>query len=245
MTDAAKDTVEDTARNAALLYAQDIHVAYAEETVLADVSLALEPGGCLALAGANGSGKSTLLRVCVGRQQPDRGEVRFAGAAPREADPAFRRDVGLLLDGAECFPDLTVAEHIRMVATAHGLGTRADAAADRVLAELGLDHRGDAFPDALSAGQRQMLLLASVLVRPARLIVVDEPEQRLDTAARRRLAAALRAAKAAGTAVLLASHDRATVEEAADRVLLLDRGRTAALGTPAEVTGVAEVSPWR
>ncbi|MGZ9933915.1 ATP-binding cassette domain-containing protein [Streptomyces sp. NC-S4] len=239
------DADEGTSPRTALLYAQDIHVAYAEEAVLADVSLALEPGGCLALAGANGSGKSTLLSVCVGRRQPDRGEVRFAGAAPREADPAFRRDVGLLLDGAECFPDLTVAEHIRMVAAAHGLGPRADAAADRVLAELGLDHRGDAFPDALSAGQRQMLLLASVLVRPARLIVVDEPEQRLDTAARRRLAAALRAAKAAGTAVLLASHDRATVEETADRVLLLDRGRTAALGTPDEVTGAAEVSPWR
>ncbi|MBW5486820.1 ATP-binding cassette domain-containing protein [Streptomyces bambusae] len=228
-----------------MLSAQDIHVAYADETVLDEVSLALEPGRCLALAGANGSGKSTLLRVCVGRQQPDRGEVRLAGAAPREADPAFRRDVGLLLDGAECFPDLTVAEHVRMVATAHGLGSGAAAATDRVLAELGLDHRADAFPDALSAGQRQMLLLASVLVRPARLIVVDEPEQRLDTVARRRLAAALRAAKPAGTAVLLASHDRATVEEAADRVLLLDRGRAAALGTPAEVTGVAEVSPWR
>ncbi|MGW6850618.1 ABC transporter ATP-binding protein [Streptomyces virginiae] len=239
------DVAEDDTGNSVLLYARDIHVAYAEETVLADVSLALEPGGCLALVGANGSGKSTLLRVCVGRRQPDRGEVRFAGDAPREADPAFRRDVGLLLDGAECFPDLTVAEHVRMVATAHGLGPRADAAADGVLAELGLDHRGDAFPDSLSAGQRQMLLLASVLVRPPRLIVVDEPEQRLDTAARRRLAAVLRAAKTAGTAVLLASHDRATVEEVADRVLLLDRGRAAALGTPAEVTGGAEASPWR
>ncbi|MFD0266129.1 ATP-binding cassette domain-containing protein [Streptomyces sp. NPDC127106] len=230
---------------AALLHAQDIHVAYADEVVLDDVGLALEPGSCLALAGANGSGKSTLLRVCLGRQQPDRGEVSFAGAAPREANAAFRRAVGLLLDGAECFPDLTVGEHIRMVATAHGLGSGAAAAAERVLGGLGLEHRSGAFPDALSAGQRQMLLLASVLVRPARLIVVDEPEQRLDTAARRRLAAALRTAKAAGTAVLLASHDRATVEEVADQVLLLDRGRVAALGTPAEVTAVAEVSPWR
>ncbi|MFK0259403.1 ATP-binding cassette domain-containing protein [Streptomyces sp. NPDC090445] len=241
MTDAARGD----ARTAALLHAQGVHIAYDDETVLDGVGLMLEPGECLALAGANGSGKSTLLRVCVGRQQPDRGEVRFAGAAPREADAAFRRDAGLLLDGAACFPDLTVAEHIRMVATAHGLGSGAAAAVDRVLAELGLDHRRDAFPDALSAGQNQSLLLASVLVRPARLLVLDEPEQRLDTAARRRLAAALRTAKAAGTAVLLASHDRATVEAVADRVLLLDRGRTAALGTPAEVTGRAEVSPWR
>lgn len=237
------DTAEDP--SPALLRGAGIHVGYGGEAVLDDVGLALEPGRCLALAGANGSGKSTLLRVCVGRQQPDQGDVFFADAPPRETDAAFRRDVALLLDGADCFPDLTVGEHIRMVATAHCMGADAGPATKRVLAELGLDHRIDAFPDALSAGQRQMLLLASVLVRPARLIVVDEPEQRLDTGARRRLAAVLRAAKANGTAVLLASHDRATVEEAADHVLLLDRGRIAALGTPAEVTGAAVASPWR
>ncbi|MFE2853889.1 ATP-binding cassette domain-containing protein [Streptomyces lavendulae] len=230
---------------ATVLRATGIHISYGDEAVLDGVDLDLRAGHCLALAGANGSGKSTLLRVCVGWQQADEGEVFFADRPPREADAAFRRDVALLLDGAECFPDLTVGEHIRMVATAHGMGRDAGSATERVLAELGLDHRTDAFPDALSAGQRQMLLLAAVLVRPARLIVVDEPEQRLDTGARRRLATALRAAKAAGTAVLLASHDRATVEEAADRVLLLDRGRVAALGTPAEVTGAAEASPWR
>ncbi|MFE9482471.1 ATP-binding cassette domain-containing protein [Streptomyces spororaveus] len=230
---------------AAVLRATGIRVTYGAEAVLDDVHLDLRAGRCLALAGANGSGKSTLLRVCVGRQQADAGEVFFADRPPREADAAFRREVALLLDGAECFPDLTVGEHIRMVATAHGMGKDAGPATERVLAELGLDHRADAFPDALSAGQRQMLLLAAVLVRPARLIVVDEPEQRLDTGARRRLAAALRAAKALGTAVLLASHDRATVEEAADRVLLLDRGRVAALGTPSEVTGAAAASPWR
>ncbi|MFD8979866.1 ATP-binding cassette domain-containing protein [Streptomyces sp. NPDC059564] len=175
-----------------VLRATGIHIAYGGEPVLDDVSLDLRAGHCLALAGANGSGKSTLLRVCVGRQQADEGEVFFAGRPPREADAAFRRDVALLLDGAECFPDLTVGEHIRMVATAHGMGKDAGPATERVLAQLGLDHRIDAFPDALSAGQRQMLVLTSVLVRPARLIVVDEPEQRLDTAARHRLATALR-----------------------------------------------------
>ncbi|MFB7264189.1 ATP-binding cassette domain-containing protein [Streptomyces nojiriensis] len=228
-----------------LLRASGIHVGYDGEAVLEDVNLALGPGRCLALAGANGSGKSTLLRVCVGRQQPDRGDVRFADAPPREVDVAFRRDVALLLDGADCFPDLTVAEHVRMVATAHGLGADAEPAAAQVLAELGLAERLDAFPGTLSAGQRQMLMLASVLVRPARLIVVDEPEQRLDVRARRRLAAALLAAKENGTAILLASHDRGVVGEVADEVLLLDRGRAAALGTPAEVTAQSAAWPWR
>ncbi|MEU9303264.1 ABC transporter ATP-binding protein [Streptomyces sp. NPDC048269] len=228
-----------------LLRAGGVHVGYDGETVLEDVNLTLGPGHCLALAGANGSGKSTLLRVCVGRQQPDRGEVLFAGAPPREVDTTFRREVALLLDGADCFPDLTVGEHVGMVATAHGLGADARAAAARVLAELGLGGRLDAFPGTLSAGQRQMLMLASVLVRPARLIVVDEPEQRLDVRARRRLAAALRAAKENGTAILLASHDRGVVDEVADEVLLLERGRTAAFGTPAEVTSGSAAGPWR
>ncbi|MFF2792639.1 ATP-binding cassette domain-containing protein [Streptomyces sp. NPDC058049] len=228
-----------------LLRASGVHVGYDGEAVLEDVNLALGAGRCLALAGANGSGKSTLLRVCVGRQQPDRGDVSFADAPPREVDVAFRRDVALLLDGADCFPDLTVGEHVRMVATAHGLGADVGPAAAQVLAELGLAERLDAFPGTLSAGQRQMLMLASVLVRPARLIVVDEPEQRLDVWARRTLAAALGAAKERGTAILLASHDRGVVDAVADEVLVLDRGRTAARGTPAEVTARSAAWPWR
>lgn len=230
-------------RTAPVLRARDIAIGYGDETVLDGVDLALDAGCCLAVVGANGCGKSTLLRVLVGRQEPDRGEVEFLGAPPRETSAGFRREAAVLLDGAECFPDLTVREHVRMVAVAHGLGRRADGASRAVLNTIGLDRRADAFPDTLSAGQRQMLLLAAALVRPARLIVADEPEQRLDARSRERLASALRTAKENGAAVLLACHDPELVDALADEVLVLDAGKAAAYGAAAEVRGHQAV-PW-
>ncbi|MEV6737206.1 ABC transporter ATP-binding protein [Streptomyces sp. NPDC051104] len=230
-------------RTAPMLSAREITVGYDDETVLEGVDLALDAGRCLAVVGANGCGKSTLLRVLVGRQEPDRGEVEFLGAPPRETTAGFRREVAVLLDGAECFPDLTVLEHVRMVAVAHGLGRRADGACEAVLDAIGLGRRVHAFPDALSAGQRQMLLLAAALVRPARLIVADEPEQRLDSRSRGRLASALRTAKEDGTAVLLACHDPELVDALADDMLVLDAGKAAAYGAADEVRNHRAV-PW-
>ncbi|MGK5629294.1 AAA family ATPase [Streptomyces sp. URMC 123] len=81
---------------------------------------------------------------------------------------------------------------------------------------LGLAERRDAFPDALSVGRRQALLLSAALVRPARLLMLGEPEQRLDARAKERLAEVLCRVKQAGTAVLLISHDRELVERVAD-----------------------------
>ncbi|WP_161968651.1 ABC transporter ATP-binding protein [Streptomyces orinoci] len=204
----------------------------------------MDPGRCIALVGANGSGKSTLLRAPAGRQTADEGRGLFDGAPVREQDPGFRRDVAVAMDGGERFPDLTVAEHIRMVAAAHGLGRRAAGAAATVLNHLELAARHGAFPDTLSAGQRQALLLSAALVRPARLLLLDEPEQRLDARARERLAEVLRETKRAGTGIVLVSHERALVETVADQVMLLASGRCAAQGGPAAVLG-EEAAPWR
>ncbi|GAA2711403.1 MULTISPECIES: ABC transporter ATP-binding protein [Streptomyces] len=227
-----------------LLQAEDLTVHYGGAPVVAGVSLQVEPGRCVALAGANGSGKSTVLRVLAGRQEADTGTVLLDGEPVRESDPRFRRDVAVSMDGGECFPDLTVAEHVRMVAAAHGLGRRAAEAAADVLDHLGLAAHHDAFPGTLSAGQRQALLLSAALVRPARLLMLDEPEQRLDARAKERLAAVLDAAKRAGTGIVLVSHERSLVEAVADHVVLLASGRCVAEGEPARVLA-EEAAPWR
>ncbi|MFI9722643.1 ABC transporter ATP-binding protein [Streptomyces sp. NPDC052396] len=227
-----------------LLQAEDLTVHYGGAPVVTGISLRVDPGRCVALIGANGSGKSTVLRVLAGRQAADAGSVVFDGGPVREQDPRFRREVAVSMDGGECFPDLTVAEHIRMVAAAHGLGCRAAGAAATVLNHLGLAAHHDAFPDTLSAGQRQALLLSAALVRPARLLMLDEPEQRLDARARERLAEVLRETKRAGTAIVLVSHDRTLVEAVADQVVLLASGRCVAQGEPGRVLD-EEAAPWR
>ncbi len=186
--------------------------------MLDDISFEVAAGGALALVGPNGSGKTTLLRCVVGADKPDDGQVLLDGAPLDETDPHIRAALACVLDDVEFFPDLSVLEHLDLLAKAHGVAPDDDQVAE-VLEELDLTGAADQLPATLSSGQTRRLALASCLVRPRRLLVLDEPEQRLDVAGRQWLARRLRAERAAGVAVLLASHDQTLVAEVADEVL--------------------------
>jgi len=188
---------------------------FGEHTVLADISLSLPPGHVCAVTGPNGSGKTTLLRCVVGSLKPDAGTISLLGRPVDEADPHTRAAVASVLDDIDFFPDLTVAEHLELMAYAHGTADPRDAVT-QIMAQLDLEPVRDQLPPTLSSGQRRRLALASCFVRPRRLLVLDEPEQRLDTAGRAWLADQLRADKRAGVAVIMASHDTELVDAVAD-----------------------------
>jgi ABC-type multidrug transport system ATPase subunit len=187
--------------------------SFGELLVLDDVSFSVAPGQVAVVFGPNGSGKTTLLRCVVGADRADGGEVLLEGRRLDETDPWTRSVVAAALDDIDFFPDLSVVEHLELLAFAHGGG--ADPV-EEVLAELGLEAARDQLPATLSSGQRRRLALASCFVRPRRLLVLDEPEQRLDVRGRAWLADRLRREKAAGTAVLMASHDDELIEAVAD-----------------------------
>ncbi|MFI6344955.1 ATP-binding cassette domain-containing protein [Streptomyces sp. NPDC050560] len=212
-----------------LLELKDVVRAYGDQVVLDGVNLRLHPGECVCLIGENGSGKSTLLRVAVGRDTPGEGSVLFDGRPLDEDSPEVRARVSSAMDAGAFYPDLTVREHLRLVTLSHGMGAAAEDAVERVLAAHRLTARADHLPSALSSGQRQALLLAVAFVRPHDLLVLDEPEQRLDEGARRRLAELIATHRDAGTAVLMASHHR-VLNEAADRVVDLGAGAEAEAG---------------
>lgn len=214
--------------------------SYGSRVALAPVDLTLERGECVALVGANGSGKSTLLRLASGREQPTAGRVEFDGRKMREEDPTTRARVAVVGDTVACYPDLTARAHLLLVAVAQGVGDEAGEWADRALADRGLGAHADSYPSALSSGQLQSLLLATAFVRPRELLILDEPEQRLDPGARGRLAEQLRAEKADGVAVLVATHHTDLALRTADRVVVLDEGRVLNSGDPAAV--LAELS---
>lgn len=190
--------------------------------VLSGVDVTLRAGQAAAVVGPNGSGKSTLLRCVVGADAPDAGEVRLDGRVVRESDPRFRAAVASLLDDMDFFPDLSVSEHLELLARAHGAPNPAEEIA-AALIELRLDGAADQLPITLSSGQRRRLALASCLVRPRRLLLLDEPEQRLDTGGRRWLAKRLIREKAFGCAILMATHDDELVYEVSD--LTVEMGR--------------------
>src|SRR3954469_9403453 len=149
---------------------------------LSPVDLSVPAGQALALMGPNGSGKSTLLRLAAGRDEPTSGSVLLDGKAFTEDDEWVRRQVAVLPDEGVFYPDLSVREHLWLVAAAHGAGDATAELVDRQLQIARLDDHADEYPRNLSSGQAQQLLIASVLVRPRRLLILDEPERRLDPA---------------------------------------------------------------
>lgn len=201
---------------------------YGDVAALEDLELSLDRGGCVALVGHNGSGKSTAIGCVAGRLRPTSGSVRVDSTdIVATRDPvASRRVMSVVPDTAAFYPDLTVREHLEVVALAHGLGRSTDDAVDAVLDDLGLTDRAGQLPQQLSAGLRQKAQLACGLVRPFELLVLDEPAQYLDAAATAWLLARLRRARDEGVGILLSSHDPAFVRELADEVIVLTDGRT-------------------
>jgi ABC-2 type transport system ATP-binding protein len=218
-----------------LLRLQGISRRYGQRQALHPLDLEVRAGECVALLGPNGSGKSTLLRIAAGRDEPTTGSVSFDGRPLSEDDLHARARIAVVADSTACYPDLSVREHLTLVAVAHGVGEEAPGWVDWALADRNLVDKADALPASLSSGQLQGLLLASALVRPRELLVLDEPEQRLDPKARADLATRIAAETADGVAVLLATHHAELAGAVAGRAVLLDDGRVVADGAPADV----------
>jgi ABC-2 type transport system ATP-binding protein len=175
----------------------------------------------VALVGRNGAGKSTVLRCVSAADPPTAGTVELDGEPVDERSPHTRRHMAVVMDDIDFFPDLSVVEHLDLFARAHGVPD-AEAVVDAVLHEVALVPQSAQLPGTLSSGQRRRLALASAFVRPRRLLVLDEPEARLDEAGLEWLVERLLHEKADGLGILLASHHPALVDAVADRVLNLD-----------------------
>jgi ABC-2 type transport system ATP-binding protein len=189
--------------------------AFDGNVVLDDITVSVRAGQICAVTGPNGAGKTTLLRCVAGTLKPDAGKITVAGHEVDESDPYIRAAIATVLDDVEFFPDLSVAEHLELMAYAHATPEPLRVV-DELLEALALDGAQDQIPPTLSSGQRRRLALASCFVRPRTLLVLDEPEQRLDAVGRAWLREQLLRERKNGSAVLMASHDGELVEAVAD-----------------------------
>ncbi len=217
--------------------AESLLVGYGGAPVCAPVTFDLDPGSALALLGPNGSGKSTLLRAVHGLLTPADGVQPLLGREVDERERAFRAQVAGVLDDDAWFPALTVAEHLTLTARGHGVPDADDVVAG-LLEDFGLADHADVLPLTLSSGQRRRLLLAAGFARPRRLLVLDEPEQRLDQRMRSALADRLRAETRSGGAVLLATHDPELLAAVADAAVLVGEDESPLLDVPAAVQAI-------
>jgi ABC-type multidrug transport system ATPase subunit len=192
--------------------------AYGEHIIVSDFSLDVWPGDAIALTGRNGAGKSTILRCLVGAEAADSGTIRLNGEILIESNPIIRRTLATVIDDLDFFPDLSVVEHLDLLARAHGLPD-SDTAVDAILHEVQLVPQSGQLPGTLSSGQRRRLALATAFVRPRQILILDEPEQRLDVEGVQWLAERLQAERKQGLAIVMASHEPYLVEKVATKTV--------------------------
>jgi ABC-2 type transport system ATP-binding protein len=221
--------------------------SYGRLAALADLTITVGAGECVALIGPNGSGKSTAVRAIAGLLEPSTGTVRICGHDPhreREGEQA-RAALALVPDTPLLYDDLTVRRHLELVALSHGVvDDGADERINSLLARLGLAAREDFLPGELSRGMRQKTQLACALVRPAAVLVLDEPVVGLDPPSQALLHELLLERKRAGAAVLLTTHQMAFADGLADRAVRLEEGVVADTGPWAQVRERAEARGW-
>lgn len=210
-----------------VLEVRDLVHRYGETLAVAGVDLTVSRGECVALLGPNGAGKTTLVRNVIGLIHGQEGTVRVAGRDPRNA--VVRRNIGVVQQEVGFPRVLTVWDVVSGAAARSGLPRETARAA---IDEMGLDGLERRRADAISGGQQQRLQLAMGLVSDPRLLVLDEPTVGLDVNARREFWRSIDRRRSTGAGVLVTTH---LVEEAAsvaDRVVVIDRGRIVAEGSP-------------
>lgn len=208
------------ARKTPVLKVTNLMKAFGPVVIVSGFNLEVAAGEAVALTGRNGAGKSTVLRCLVGSERPDEGTVEVNGTPVSETNPQIRRDVATVIDDLDFFPDLSVVEHLDLLARAHGIPD-ADDAVDEILHEVQLVPQSGQLPGTLSSGQRRRLALATAFIRPRKLLILDEPEQRLDTEGVEWLADRLVAERQRGLAIVMASHDPTLVDRVATRIVRL------------------------
>jgi ABC-2 type transport system ATP-binding protein len=217
-----------------MIAVENLTKLYGELVAVDAVSFRVSPGEVLGLVGPNGAGKTTTLRSLVGIVRPTRGTITIGGH-DLERDPvAAKRLLAFMPDEPHLFDYLTVEEHLRFTARLYQVSD-VERRLPALLGELELSEKAGALPAELSRGMRQKLVIACGLLHDPQVLLFDEPLTGLDPAGIRRMKQTIVERARAGAAVLLSSHLLHLVEEICTRVLILDKGRTVAIGTIDEI----------
>ena len=226
---------------APLLQLDKVETCYGLSQVLFGVSLSIMPGEVVTLMGRNGMGKTTTVRSIMGLTPARAGSIRFSGSDIR-ALPSYRvakLGLGLVPEGRQIFPNLTVRENL--VATARGDGEGAWTL-DKVHALFPrLAERGGNMGNLLSGGEQQMLAIGRALMTNPRLLILDEATEGLAPLIREEIWNCLGMLKKAGQSILVIDKNVDALTEIADRHYMIERGRVVWNGTSRDLLGAPEI----
>jgi len=200
------------------------------QVALDDVTFSVLRGEFAFLTGASGAGKTTLLRLIYRGEVPSAGRIlvngRNVSSLPRHKIPYLRRTLGVVFQNFRLIDRKTVFENVSYLPRILGADrTEQRQAALEALRRVGLAHRLSAFPPQLSGGEQQRVAIARAVVQQPEILIADEPTGNLDPDLSWEIVKLFLEINRRGTTVLLATHDRATIERVGGRVLTLDAGR--------------------
>jgi ABC-2 type transport system ATP-binding protein len=208
---------------------EDVSKQYGKLKAVDGLNLELRPGQTVALLGPNGAGKSTSLDMLLGLRKPTGGRITMFGIDPYRAVKGGR--VGAMLQSGGLMPEVTVKELVTLVTRFHPNPEPVELTLNRA----GIKDFANQRVDKLSGGQTQRVRFALAICGKSELIVLDEPTAAMDVETRRLFWDSMREEVAQGRTLLFATHYLEEADQAADRILVINRGRLLADGTPAEI----------
>ena len=204
---------------------------YGARTVVDDLDIELPSGVVAGFVGPNGAGKTTTMAMLLGLVRTTAGTGSVLGS-PIDAPDAYLSRVGALIESPAFYPSLSGAENLRVFATVAGHGT---ASIPALLERVGLEDRGDDRYRSYSLGMKQRLGIAAALLKDPAVLILDEPANGLDPAGIVEVRQLVRQLGAEGRTVFISSHILPEIQQTADRVAILARGRCVKTGPVHEV----------
>jgi lipooligosaccharide transport system ATP-binding protein len=218
--------------------ARGLRKLYGAVLAVDGIDFAVRAGECFGFLGPNGAGKTSTMRMIYRAARPSGGLLRVLGedATAAEHDRAVKRSLGVVPQEDNLDQELTLRENLEVMSRFYGLPR---AAAHARIAELlgffELAEKADAPVEHLSGGMKRRALIARALLHDPRILVLDEPTTGLDPQARHHLWDRLRALRRRGATLLLTTHYMDEAERLCDRLVIMDRGKIVAEGTPREL----------
>ncbi len=201
-----------------------------------DIDVTIDRGECFGFLGPNGAGKTTTMRMLACLSSRDAGDLEVLGLDPERSQRELKAHLGVVAQETTLDLELTVLENLVVFARYFDLvGGPAHARARQLLDFVGLGDRADDPVERLSGGMKRRLQVARALVNDPKLVLLDEPTTGLDPQARHVVWERLRALRRAGTTLVLTTHYMDEAAQLCDRLVIMDEGRIARSGTPAEL----------
>ncbi|TCD45656.1 ABC transporter ATP-binding protein [Streptococcus sp. X16XC17] len=204
---------------------------YANIPVLKDVNFQVGDGQLVGLIGLNGAGKSTTIKEIIGLLTPYQGQILIDGDSLLTNSESYRKKIGFIPETPSLYEELTLKEHLEVVAMAYDLEWKvAFAGAERLLKLFRLNEKLDWFPVQFSKGMKQkVMIICAFMVEPS-LLIVDEPFLGLDPVAIQDLIDLLAEEKQKGTSILMSTHVLDSAEKMCDSFIVLHHGQVLAAG---------------